>query len=87
MGVSKPDKAIFLRALAMAGCRPENAVMVGDRLDNDIRPAKDLGMTTVRMRKGLAIWMEPACDAEIPDYTVDDLARIPDLFRESIAAD
>ena len=76
MGVSKPDKEIFLRALSMAGCRPENAVMVGDRLDNDIRPAKELGMMTIRIRKGLAVYMDPACEPEVPDYTVDSLSEI-----------
>ncbi len=55
LGVAKPDKLIFEKALEMAGCQPHNAVMVGDRLDNDIFPAKALGMRTVWMRKGLAI--------------------------------
>lgn len=76
LGVSKPDKEIFLQALAMAKCRLENAIMVGDRLDNDIRPAKELGMKTIRIRKGLAIYMKPSCEAEIPDYTVDSLSEI-----------
>ena len=75
LGVSKP----------MADCRPENAVMVGDRLDNDIRPAKELGMKTVRIRKGLAIYMKPSCEAEVPDFTVDSLSEIlsiPCLIEE-----
>lgn len=76
LGVSKPYSEIFLQALAMADCRPENAVMVGDRLDNDIHPAKELGMKTIRIRKGLAIYMKPSCEAEIPDYTVDSLSEI-----------
>ena len=76
LGVSKPDSEIFLQALAMADCRPENAVMVGDRLDNDIHPAKELGMKAIRIREGLAIYMKPSCEAEIPDYTVDSLSEI-----------
>ena len=36
----------------MAGCQAENAVMIGDRLDNDIAPAKKLGMKTVWIRQG-----------------------------------
>ena len=76
LGISKPDKEIFRLALAMADCRPENAVMVGDRLDNDIRPAKELGMKTVRIRKGLAIYMKPSCEAEVPDFTEDSLSEI-----------
>ena len=76
LGVSKPDREIFLQALAIADCRPENAVMVGDRLDNDIRPAKKLCMKTIRIRKGLAIYMKPSCEAEVPDFTVDSLSEI-----------
>ena len=76
LGVSKPDKEVFLQALTMARCRPENAVMVGDRLDNDIRPAKELGMKTIRIRKGIAVYSNPSCGAEIPDYTVDSLSEI-----------
>ena len=76
LGVSKPDKEIFLQALRMADCRPENAVMVGDRLDNDIRPAKELGMKTIRIRKGIAVYAKPSCEAEVPDYTVDSLSEI-----------
>lgn len=81
LGVAKPNREIFLRALELANCKPEHAVMVGDRLDNDIRPAKELGMTTIRIRKGLAIYMKPTCEAEIPAYTVDCLAEIPALLQ------
>lgn len=85
LGVSKPDKGIFLRALAMANCKPENAVMVGDRLDNDIRPAKELGMKTIQIRKGIAVYANLSCGAEVPDFTVDNLSEIlsiPCLIEE-----
>ena len=76
IGLSKPDPGIFLRALEMANCNPKNAVMVGDRLDNDIRPAKQLGMRTIRIRKGIAAFNEPSCEAETPDHTVETLSEI-----------
>lgn len=47
--------------------------MAGDRLDNDIRPAKELGMKTIRIRKGIAVYATPSCEAEVPDDTVDSL--------------
>lgn len=47
VGMAKPDKRIFQLALERAGCSPRQACMIGDRLDNDIRPAKALGMKTV----------------------------------------
>lgn len=39
----KPDPKLFTIACAQAGCAPEDAVMIGDRLDNDIAPAKAIG--------------------------------------------
>ena len=51
-GVDKPDPALFRRALTRAGCAPADAVMIGDRTDNDIAPAKSLGMQTVLIRQG-----------------------------------
>ena len=39
-GVIKPDIRLFQKALEKAGCKGENAVMVGDRVDNDVAPAK-----------------------------------------------
>ena len=80
LGISKPDRRIFCRALEMAECRPENAVMVGDRLDNDIRPAKEIGMMTVRVRRGPSQYAEPSCEAEEPDYTIGDLRELIEII-------
>lgn len=51
-GVAKPDRKIFEIALERAGCAPEDAMMIGDRIDNDIMPAKDIGMRTMWVRQG-----------------------------------
>ena len=40
IGLEKPDLAIFQGALKQAQCAPHQALMIGDRVDNDIRPAK-----------------------------------------------
>ena len=75
-GVAKPDKRIFLTALEEAGCRPQDAVMVGDRCDNDIRPAKELGMRTVRVARGGAAYRGPSCPEEAADVTVGSLTEL-----------
>ena len=76
-GLAKPDPAFFQLALQRAGCLPQEAVMVGDRLDNDILPAKKCGMKTIWVRQGFA-----KCKAasELPDFTVDSLADIPSIL-------
>ena len=80
-GVAKPDLRIFRIALERAACKPEEAVMVGDRIDNDIIPAKKkIGMKTVWIRKGFGKYYVPDPAAEKPDRTVNSLNELIDLF-------
>ena len=75
----KPEGRIFEIALDRAGCLPEEAVMIGDRLDNDIAPAKAVGMKTVWVRQGFGACQTPRSQADTPDYTVNCLADLPAL--------
>lgn len=77
-GVSKPDKRIFEIALERSGCNPENAVMVGDRIDNDIVPAKQIGMKTIWVKQGFGRFWKVTSESEKADYEVDNLS---DLLR------
>lgn len=79
-GVSKPDLEIFRRAFEKANCSAESSVMVGDRLDNDIAPAKALGMKTVWIRQGLSVYSFPRGDFERADYTVSNLLEMRSIF-------
>ncbi len=83
-GLAKPSREIFELAVQRAGCRPEDAVMIGDRIDNDIAPAKSLGFRTIRVRRGYARLQEPRSGAEFPDHTVVDLAEIPPLLLKML---
>jgi FMN phosphatase YigB (HAD superfamily) len=47
VGLHKPDIRIFEHALHKVGATPECCVMVGDRVDNDVRLARAVGMRTV----------------------------------------
>ncbi len=78
-GVAKPDLRIFKIALERAGCRAENAAMIGDRPDNDIAPAKLLGMTTVRVLQGMfagAALLGPETPADHTVRTLNELLGI-----------
>jgi len=79
-GAAKPDPRIFRLALERAGCAPRDAVMIGDRLDNDIAPAKSLGMRTVWVRQGFGGLPRPRFAAETPDIQVDSLAGLLPIF-------
>lgn len=75
-GVSKPDLRIFNIALERAHCLAENAVMVGDRLDNDIAPAKKLGMKTIWIKQGFGRFSVPGSKEECADLIVENLQEI-----------
>jgi FMN phosphatase YigB (HAD superfamily) len=60
-GVSKPDPAFFRLGLAKAHTDSGAAVMVGDRLDNDIIPARRVGMRAV------LLWLDARCKGWTPE--------------------
>lgn len=79
-GVSKPEPAIFRIALERAGCQPQEAAMIGDRLDNDIAPAKAIGMHTVWLPQGPAIWQSMRTAAETPDVRIIRLSELLEVL-------
>lgn len=79
-GIEKPDLRIFELALKRAHCLPENAVMIGDRLDNDIIPAKKAGLKTIWIRQGFGGMATPLTEEETPDCCVNDLMELFELL-------
>ncbi len=80
-GVAKPDPAFFDLVVKAAGEPPDSIAYVGDRLDNDVLPARAAGMTAILLRRGPWGWMH----AERPDASaahacVHDLTGLPDLL-------
>ena len=54
-GVAKPSPAFFARVLELAGQPAGRVAYVGDRVDNDVLPAKAAGMLAVHVRRGITI--------------------------------
>lgn len=79
-GVAKPDKKIFEIALERANCKPDNAIMIGDRIDNDIIPAKLLGMHTIWIKQGFGQYWNITEDVEKADYVVHSLMDICNIL-------
>lgn len=79
-GYAKPDSRIFALALNKAKCRAQNAVMIGDRLDNDIFPAKKLGMRTVHIKQGFGTYQTPRSKEYKADITVNNLTDLLKYF-------
>lgn len=80
VGLWKPDPGIFEKALDAARCRPQEAAMVGDRIDNDVVPAKQLGMRTVRIKCGVFGPQEASSESEVPDAEITRLDRLPTVL-------
>ncbi len=76
-GVAKPAPGFFTRLAVECRTEPRHIAYVGDRLDNDVLPAKRMGMTGVFLRRGL--WARAhgsnsaAHEAHITIDTLDDL--------------
>jgi putative hydrolase of the HAD superfamily len=77
VGFAKPDPRIFAHAVRAAGCAPHDAAYVGNRLDNDIRPARAAGMHTVWLLRGEAPSRPTPAQLAEPDVAIDDLAALP----------
>jgi putative hydrolase of the HAD superfamily len=76
VGIRKPRPEIFYRALDELGVEPERAVFVGDRLEADVRGARDLGMTTVQAMWFRAEESEDGFEADYRAFTQVDVLTI-----------
>jgi HAD superfamily hydrolase (TIGR01549 family) len=79
-GVSKPDPAFFTHVAEAAPCPAEEILYVGDRLDNDIRPAVKVGMRTALIRRGPWATIQqadPDADA-LTTMRLDSLTELPE---------
>ena len=76
-GYRKPHPRIFELALERWGYMPDEIVMVGDRLDADVRGAQPLGIYTIWINRR-AKKLDPSPVS--PDYSVKTLGEIPPLL-------
>jgi len=83
IGIAKPAPEIFTRALSLARCTPTEAVMIGDRIDNDVIPAKAFGMFTIRLKAGTWARQVALDPSHAPDLEIHDLKETPQAVEES----
>ena len=80
VGVRKPASEVFRKALGELGCRVEETLFVGDRLEEDVAGAQNVGMVTV--------WVNSSTEAKrgsiVPDYEVRDLSAILQILGLSL---
>lgn len=76
VGIGKPDTAPFLEMLKKLDCLPDQAVMIGDNLQTDIRGANALEIDSVWINHHGAT---PPADVH-PTYTIHRLAELLDML-------
>ena len=77
-GVEKPDVRFFERIATELGLPPAEIAYVGDRVDNDVRPAAAAGLQAIFVRRGpWACIQAPRDDPPEAVLTVNSLEELP----------
>ncbi|QIQ03999.1 HAD family hydrolase [Streptomyces liangshanensis] len=83
-GASKPDRAFFDRVAEVVPYEPSEILYVGDRVDNDLRPAVAAGMPTALIRRGP--WATIQWNSEeaekLPTFRVGSLTELSSAIAD-----
>ena len=83
-GVTKSE--VFAQLLAKATCPPAAFLIIGDRLDREIRAGKALGMATCHVHRGEFSHLQPSDPLEQPDYRIGHIHELTDLLRRLVTS-
>lgn len=83
-GVAKPNQGFFEQLVAIAPGRPDQIVYVGDHRDNDVVPAKAIGLRVALIRRGPwgYLWADDPVVRQTADWVIDSLTELPDLLLD-----
>jgi HAD superfamily hydrolase (TIGR01662 family) len=77
----KPHPRIFELALSNWYCPPEEAVMIGDNLDADIRGATEAGLYSIWISRRADTKMEDQVQVQ-PDANISTLSELPAVLDQ-----
>ncbi len=80
INLAKPDPRLWLALCAQLAVEPPDCLMVGDRFDLDLAPARRLGMRTLLLRLGPAAALDARDWTEMPDATADDADELAEAI-------
>jgi len=80
----KPHPAIFQSALKSLEVEAENVLMVGDRLETDIKGANTLGIDSAAVLTGITSREEISKSTIQPDFIFDDLLELLSCLKKVI---
>jgi FMN phosphatase YigB (HAD superfamily) len=80
--VHTPDAGFFSRIATELDLAPEEIAYVGDRLDNDVRPAAAAGMVAIFIRRGPWAYLQAGrSEPHEATATIDSLEELPGVLR------
>lgn len=74
LGIRKPDPKIFQYALEKLGVKPQEAIHVGNSMEEDVVGAKAAGIKTVWIKN------KEAPIVEEPNYTINSITELPKII-------
>jgi HAD superfamily hydrolase (TIGR01458 family) len=80
--IGKPNRNFFEMALKIVGTKPESTYMIGDDPESDIKGARDSGLKSILVKTGTYNVNDQIKDEQKPDFIVDSIKNLPDLFKE-----
>ncbi|MFJ8861533.1 HAD family hydrolase [Streptomyces sp. NPDC102451] len=83
-GASKPDPEFFVRVADVVPADPGEILYVGDRVDNDLRPAVAAGMYTALVHRGpwATIQWNTEEAEKLPTFRVESLLELSPLIKQ-----
>ncbi|MGP8302133.1 HAD family hydrolase [Streptomyces inhibens] len=83
-GASKPDPLFFERVADVVPFENDQILYVGDRVDNDLRPAVSAGMHTALVHRGpwATIQWNTVEARELPTFRIESLAELPEAITK-----
>ncbi len=78
--LGKPSEAFFGTALGEIGVRAEDALMVGDDIDSDVRGAQAVRITGVLVRTGKFLSRDLSTPGPPPDHVIESVGGLPELL-------
>jgi HAD superfamily hydrolase (TIGR01458 family) len=80
--VGKPAAAFFEGALRELGAEANDAMIVGDDIDSDVRGGQSVGLTGVLVKSGKFRPRDLETEGPRPDHVIDDVRQLPGLWSE-----
>ncbi|HOM38924.1 MAG TPA: HAD hydrolase-like protein, partial [Spirochaetota bacterium] len=77
--LGKPSKDFFISSLKSISLDPQEVVMIGDDIENDIKPAIEMGIKTVLVKTG-KFRDEDLLKGIKPNYVVNSISDVLDFI-------